>query len=225
MAIYARSDLAYVFVSDAHGGCNSAHSRPVEHGAPAKVWKLSCELCADQLRKDPHWSSTPEDIPLTFDEQTARDRAEKSGKLDRENQLASALIELGKLGDLPQAIGAAVAAILGGAQAQAITNHVPGEMVCAGCGNGQPGGARFCNQCGSAMSQPAAKAELPPPPSGGKVPRLRDQPIPVLRGIAKAHGVDLPEDCKRPQMITLLADAGVTGNDVARFLAGELVSA
>src|SRR5215472_8680361 len=103
MAVYARGDIAAVTISATHGGCGTTHSRPVEQGAPARIWSLACEAgCEDYLRSDPLWSATIPEIPETYDETKKRERDEKAGKLDRENQLAAALIELGGLAQLPE---------------------------------------------------------------------------------------------------------------------------
>ncbi len=222
MTMWARSDVCAINISDAHGGCGTpgGHRRPVEHGAPAKVWALDCLPCEDHLRHDGHWSSSSVEIPETHDEAKARERNEKLGKLDRENQLAAAMIELGKLGSLPEAIGAALAGMLGGGQA------VAGLLECAN-GHGQPAGQKFCGQCAAPMHAPSAKAALPAaqkaaePPAqvpAGKMRRLRDARVDELQALARLHSVETAPDAKRPELIAALSAAGVTNADLARLL-------
>lgn len=99
MTLYARSDVMSVSISRDSGGCGTSHSRPVKDGAPARDWGLDCPDCEAHLKGsrkprilkntpgdpknnipsrqervadcDPHWSSTPESVPLTPDEQLA----------------------------------------------------------------------------------------------------------------------------------------------------------
>ena len=96
MTLYCRSDIAAVSVSpEGHGGCGITHSRPAPGGKPEKLWALTCDGgCENHLRHDSHWSVTDIEIPETYDETKRRERNEKTGKLDRENQLAGAMIEL-----------------------------------------------------------------------------------------------------------------------------------
>lgn len=212
MALFARSDLAYLNVPAEIGGCGLPHSRPVEQGAPAKVWDLGCPPCEDVKRRqnDPHWSATPEDVPLTFDQERAREKAEKSGKLDRENQLAAAIIELGKLGSLPEALGRILAPALGAAQ---VPSTLAGQMVCPS-GHGNPPGQKFCGDCGQPMSQPAARAAITAPPApSGRPRRLRDARLDELQALARNRLLDA--DGTRADLITRLAAAGVTSNDLA----------
>ena len=230
MPLFARSDLAYLNVPAESGGCGEPHSRPVTQGAPARVWRLDCEPCCDVKRSqnDPHWSSTDAEIPLTYDEDRAREKAEKSGKLDRENQLAAAIIELGKLGQLPEALARALAPALPSVAALA------GELVCPS-GHAQPAGMKFCGECGAAMHGTVATAALPAaqkapeppvPPAGGKpLPRIRDQKAEVLQGLCRTHGVAAEPDARRADLIVALGNAGVTNNDLARYLAEPLVAA
>lgn len=212
MTVWARSDIVEVNISAAHGGCGSRHVRDLNpDGTLVRPWGVTCPNgCENQLRHDSHWSVTPEDVPDTFDEAKARERAEKAGKLDRENQLAAAMIELAKLGSLPEAIGAAVAAMLGGSQVQALA----GQMVCGACGNSQPGGMKFCGECAAPMSQPVAKAELTAPKApDGKPRRLRDARLDELQALARSK--NLPDGGTRAALINRLAAAGVTSNDLA----------
>jgi hypothetical protein len=210
MTVWARSDLASVSISAVHGGIAHTHSRPVTDGAPVKPWALDCDQpgCEDFLRSDPCWSATIIEVPETYDETKAREQAEKSGKLDRENQLAAAIIELGKLGQLPAALGQVLAPMLG-------AGAVAGMLECAACGNGQAPGMKFCGNCGQPMSQPAAAAALTAPEDRQRSVRLRDARLDELQALARLHGVD--PDGKRPDLISRLGLAGVTNADLARL--------
>lgn len=227
MTMWARSDVCAINISAAHGGCATpgGHRRPVEHGAPVKTWALDCPPCEDHLRKDAGrtvgatWSVTDVEIPETYDETKRRERNEKTGKLDRENQLAGAMIELGKLGSLPEAIAQALASLAGGVPALA------GQMVCPD-GHAQPAGQKFCGQCAAPMRQPAAKAALPAAgsaaePSGARaagqrLPRLRDASKDDLMALARERGLD--DAGTRPELIARLGSAGVTNADLSRLL-------
>lgn len=190
------------------------HSRPVENGAPVKIWALTCPSCEDFLRHDSSWSATAAELPETHDERVVRERDERLGKLDRENQLAEAIIRLGALGDLPQAIGQMLGPVLG-------TTALPGLMECPN-GHGQAPGQKFCGECGAAMSRPVAKAAIrgaEPAPAApvarpaGPRQRLRDANLRTLQALARSRHLDA--DGTRPELIARLSAAGVTSNDLA----------
>ena len=225
MTMWARSDVCAINISAAHGGCATpgGHRRPVEHGAPVKIWALDCPPCENHLRQDAGrtagalWSVTDVEIPETHDEAKRRERNEKSGKLDRENQLAGAMIELAKLGQLPEAIAQALAAVAG-----TVPLALAGNMECPS-GHVQPAGQKFCGECAAPMRAPAA---LPAPVAvagepalsgaGRKLTRLRDASKDDLMALARSRGLD--ESGTRPDLITRLSSAGVTSADLARLL-------
>lgn len=220
MSLWARSDLAAVTISAAHGGCAKTHSRPAPGGVPDPVWQLDCVGgCEDHLRHDPHWSSTAVEIPETYDETKAREKNEKSGKLDRENQLAAAMIELAKLGSLPEAIGQALASIAGGIPALA------GLLECPD-GHAQPAGQKFCGECAAPMRATAAQIALPAPVRAAeptadsgtvKLPKLREARLEELQALARMRNLD--DEGTRKVLIARLAAAGVTSNDYAALVA------
>jgi hypothetical protein len=225
MTLYARSDLAYVVVPTTSGGCGEPHRPPTVNGAPVKPWKLDCtSQCEDYLRvhMSDQWSSTLTEIAETYDETKAREQSEKSGKLDRERQLADTMIELGKLGQLPEALGQVLARVLGTPVAA-----LAGAVVCPQ-GHDNPAGKKFCADCGGPLSQPVTKAALPGPerpaePSAAEASpedrqrsvRLRDARLDELQALARMNGLD--EDGKRPDLISRLAAAGVTSADLQRL--------
>lgn len=204
MTVYARSDIASVFIpAEGFGGCGVRHGRPVHEGAPVKVWQLDCLACENQLRRDPHWSSTHAEIPETYDQTLIRERDEKMGKLDRENQLAAALIELGKLGNLPQALAQAFAPALSAAGATV----AGAEMLCPS-GHPNAPGQKFCGECGASMHGPAPERQIEPP-APPQVPSVPSEDLVSL------HPQKLAKKCREAG----LNDKGSKAELVARLQA------
>lgn len=147
MALHARSDLAAVTISPEHGGCGDLHSRPVDKGAPVKLWTLDCPLCEVALKKinDPHWSGTISGIPETPDEKQYREDQELKGKSDQQAQTAEAIAKLASLGDLPSAI-AQLAAMFSGEPKRDRFDRT--KAICTGCGESMDSQANFCGFCG-----------------------------------------------------------------------------
>ncbi len=217
MTLYSRSDVALILIPAEIGGCGEPHSRPVIDGAPQHPWALPCSACEDYLRvhMPDQWSATTTEIPETHDEKLAREKAEKSGKLDRENQMAAALVELAKLGQLPEAIGKAFAQIA--AASGAAVQPLAGMLECPS-GHATAAPAKFCAECGAALSQPAPAAAIAAPQQSAgrpparepsvKVPRMRDGRIDVLKAFAAANGLD--DTGPRSDLISRLSNAGLT---------------
>lgn len=188
MAIFARSDLCYVAVSTDHGGCGSAHSRPVIGGAPVKVWALDCPGgCEDYLRKDSLWAATATTIPETPDETATREDVEKRGQVEQANATAAALRDLAKLGDLPSAI-AKLAQFMAGSAPQIEAQPVP--LLLCQHGHQNRATASFCSSCGTSLSEPVKAdrgrelTEAGPKTSGD----LESLSLSELRGVAKKVG-------------------------------------
>jgi hypothetical protein len=226
MTVYAQNDICAKVIPASFGGCNQLHRRPVVNGAPAKLWALDCPQCEDHLRSDPQWSTTLSELPETYDEKLRREDFEKRGALDERKLMAMALAKLTGI-DIPETIAGAISGI---------APHIAGLMECASCGNGQPAGAKFCNECGQPMSQPVSKAAISAPerhaeppaaaPSqhqGPKPARLRDANRQTLAALARASGLD--DSGKRADLIGRLAAAGVTSAGLQRFLEGQPVAA
>jgi hypothetical protein len=127
-----------VAVSRAHGGCGEPHSRPVSHGAPAKIWALNCPQCSEYLANDPLWSGTLADVPTTPDEDLARDNAEKSTTRSREDIMALALA---KIAGLP------VAEFL---EPMIKRTADYGTIACA-AGHENVPSSKFCAECGARL--------------------------------------------------------------------------
>jgi SAP domain len=221
MTVYARSDIAAVSISAIHGGIAHTHSRPVEDGAPARIWALTCDLtgCEDFLRHSDQWSSTVSEIPETYDEKLKREDFEKRGALDERKLMAMALAQLCGL-PVPDTISGAISGMM---------PHIAGVLECASCGSGQPSGAKFCNGCGSPMSTPVSKAALDAPqrpaeppaaapsPNRRAVPqRLQDLRHDELQAACRARG--LPDQGVRKDLMKRLRNAGVTNADIQRLL-------
>lgn len=219
MTLYAQNNLCAVSVSpEAHGGCGTTHRRPVEAGAPVKLWALTCEAgCENHLRHDPQWSTTIAELPEAYDEKIRREDFEKRGALDERKLMAMALAKMTGI-DIPDTIVGAITGMM---------PHIEGVLECPN-GHGNAAGKKFCGDCGSPMSGPVPKAALdgpqqpaqppPAPPSpeaGTKLRRLRDARLEELQALAEVNGVDTSG--KRPALIARLAAAGVTSADLARL--------
>ena len=228
MTVYARADLAHTLIPEAFGGCGERHFRPVVDGAPAKLWALDCQDgCENFLRHDPLWSTTTTEVPETYDHRLAREQSEKSGKMDRERQLAEALVQLAPLGDLPNALGQMLSQLMGTTPPAALA----GQMECPDGHPNQPG-HKFCSQCGQAMSQAVPAAAISAPEkaaaataAGVDMPgsgRLKDANKKSLQALCRAHNLD--DAGTNAELVLRVSNAGLTINDLMR-LAGVPVAA
>lgn len=148
MTVWARSDVAAVSISPAHGGCGDVHGRPVVEGAPVKVWALTCHSgCEDFLRNDPLWSGTAHEIPETPDETAQREDADRRGQVEQQKNMTSALIDLAKLGDLPDAL----VQIFKSVAIQQRPELTALDVMCPN-GHRNPATAKFCADCGTAVT-------------------------------------------------------------------------
>ena len=173
-------------------------------GAPAKVWKLDCPPCEAYLRgdrkpkilkhkikdgrivsqervadADPMWSSTPDTVPLTPDEERTDALRRERGKMQIEMLQALAAVR-GTGIDLP-----AEALYL-------LENELPpgvlhGTVVCVNS-HDVPAGSTFCGECGASM---AARAAVEPPAAAFEEPgvdlaRLHPQ---TLRKMCRDRGL------------------------------------
>jgi hypothetical protein len=215
MPLYSWSANVSTHVPVGAGGCGVTHSRPVVDGAPQYPWRLDCPPCEDFLRvhNADQWSTTTTEIPETYDESRARESAEKSGKLDRENQLAAAIIELGKLGQLPEALGQVLAPMLG-----APVLALAGKVVCP-AGHDNAAGLKFCGECGVSMSGQAAISAPQQATAAQRHAgpfRIQDLRHDELRAACRARG--LPDEGVRKVLIKRLRDARVTNADLEQLL-------
>jgi hypothetical protein len=204
MVLYAAADQVWVGVSvDAHGGCGrkGGHGRPVENGAPVRIWALDCPPCENHLRHDPKWAPTISQIPETYDEKIQREDFDKRGVLDERRLMAMALARLTGL-DLPETLAAAI----GG------TPHV--QVALCRDGHANSVSVKFCGECGVSMAAPqqavtvqdhaAARTgewplDLPPAATARPVPessvnarkpRWRDMRLDQLAALAREKDLD-----------------------------------
>lgn len=220
MALFARSDLMSVSIPATSGGCGSTHSRPVTRGSVARVWKLDCPRCEAYLKgdhkakvikvvggdknkgipsrmehvadADPHWSSTPETVPATPDEEHVNSVKAEIGKEQLNMLQAFAAAKAAGL-DIPE-----------NAMWVLERNFDPkvlkGEILCID-GHQNPAGTKFCGECGKSLH---IRAEIP---SGGhgNVPEgdYSKVPVKILRDMCKDQG--LPVTGNRAQLIERLS--------------------
>lgn len=193
MTVHARSDVASITVSAAHGGCGRVHTRPAPGGNPVPLWSLDCPQCEDFLRSDPLWASNVSEVPETPDEVTAREDFDKRGAKDKDAVLTLALARLA--GISPDVLPESLTRMISGVQA-----HIPGKLLCPG-GHANPAGQKFCGECGAGMHQtaPAAAIERPAvaPTAeakdvGGKngSADLSGLHVQKLKALAKRHKID-----------------------------------
>ena len=145
IALYARSDLASVTVSPAHGGCGRTHSRPAPGGKPAGLWDIepACEPCASHLRHDPLWSPTVSKIPETHDEKAARENLQERG--DRHSRDLTALMLAQMAGDRAGEVTIR--------QLMAARGDMESFATCRD-GHPNPSSAKFCAECGAPVTPP-----------------------------------------------------------------------
>ena len=161
MVAYCSSDIQSVSISSAQGGCGQTHSR-----GGARIFRLECEQCAGvvlgtsrpkvckwtpehgyrygQTDPWPGWATAIQDIPLTFDEQLARDRGKRDGQTELEQLQALAMAK-----QLGIAVPQALANSLGGIRALEDLKAEP-QALCPD-GHSNRAGARFCDLCGTSM--------------------------------------------------------------------------
>jgi len=152
MTLYARSDVCSIAVPISSGGCGATHSREVTHGAPARLFALSCGPCEGFLkeRASDIWATTLADIPETPDETKGREDFQKRGATDRDNILAIAMAKLAGV-ELPQTIRQAIS----GASPE--LPAIPGKLICPDGHDAEPG-SKYCSECGAEMRRPLIAA-------------------------------------------------------------------
>ena len=183
--LYARSDVASVTVPVQSGGCGATHSRAVTRGAPAKVFAIDCpDHCEPHLRgdrrpkklvyqidkntgqavrqervadADPMWSSTPDTIPLTPDEERTNTTRSERGAM--QIQMLQALAAIRQTGiDIP-------AEAMWLLEREVPAGVLQGTVLCAN-NHDVPAGLKFCGECGVSMAARAAIGSAPEDPSG-----------------------------------------------------------
>jgi len=155
-------------------GCGASHSREVTRGVPAKIFSITCEPCESYLRgdrkqkklvyetdkrtgqsirqarvadSDPMWSSTPDTVPETPDEERVNGIRQERGA--QQIQMIQALAALRSTG---AGIPADAMWLL---ERELPAELLRGTVVCAN-GHDNQAGLKFCGECGVPMSSRAA---------------------------------------------------------------------
>ncbi len=187
-------------------GCGATHTRPVTHGAPAKVFQLDCLPCESHLRgdrkpkilryetdkktgrvirqeriadADPHWSSTPDTTPLTPDEERTNEVRSERGRMQIEMLQALAALRSTGVEVPPEAMWLLERELPAGV--------LRGTIVCAN-GHDSPAGLKFCGECGVSM---AAKAAI-----GSGQPADEDEPAEAAVDLSRLHPQTLRKMCR-----------------------------
>lgn len=210
MSVFARSDVASVALSASHGGCGQVHTRPAPGGIPTQVWELECRMCEEHLRHDSLWAPTALSIPETPDEAINRASNEKRTAVE---QAAQNVAAMEKLGDMPEALAAALVKLL--------RPDAPGYTAYCPAGHSAPASATFCGECGARMPKafletPPAALEALPEPEPTEEPRgflkaaekaptdLEAMSFGELKKLATSYG--LPVRRSKEDMITAMRD-------------------
>lgn len=213
VSVFARSDLMSVSIPVTSGGCGETHSRPVRNGAPARIWELTCAPCETYLKgsrrviagyknghlkwkmdHDPHWSATPADIPFTPDEERAQENYSERGAMERDHLQTLALARIAGV-----AVPETLTGMLTGAWSR--TDLVAGTLLCP-AGHENPGGVKFCGQCGESLYKRAGEIS-----DGLDIPvgRLDDLHVKTLQKLAREQG--LSPAGKKEDLIVRLREA------------------
>jgi hypothetical protein len=151
---YARADIQAVTVGEGHGGCGEEHRRePDPDGRPADVFFVDCDMCELFLSRDPLWSASLDELPESPDQEKARLAFEQKGAKQLSSLRTLALARMAGItaSDVPAELKAMITSG---------PVRVPGITVCS-AGHDNVPGSRYCSTCGTPMSGPAAKGELP----------------------------------------------------------------
>jgi hypothetical protein len=209
-------------------GCGATHSRPVTHGAPAKIFKLDCPPCEAYLRgdrkpkilryqtdpktgqtvrqeriadADPMWSSTPDTVPLTPDEERTNTVRSERGRMQIEMLQALAALRSTGIEVPPEAMWLLERELPSGV--------LRGSVVCANA-HDVPAGSAFCPQCGVSM---AARGVL----AGGDA----EPEAPAAVDLGRLHVATLRKRCRDAG----LPDKGSKDVLIRRLEAAEKVAA
>ena len=222
MPLYARSDVMGVSIPVESGGCGQNHTRPVIKGAPVKTFKLTCGPCESYLRgdrkprilkyhidkatgqsvrqervadSDSMWSSTPDTIPLTPDEDRTNTTRESRGKMQIEMIQALAAM---------RSTGIQVPAEAMWLLEREIPEGVlRGTVLCAE-GHDNAAGVKFCGECGISMATRGA-IEAPQEPGTHAVVDLDRIHPQTLKKMCREKG--LPDKGSKDDLIGRLQAA------------------
>lgn len=204
--MWARGDVMCLSLGD--HGCGALHTREVTRGVPAKQFSITCGPCEQHLsgaRKprilkyqqdthgnvthqeriadaDPLWSSTPETIPLSPDEQ-------RTDAHFRE----TAMLQINAMNALGTAISNGLQ--IPPEMMYLLRKQLPADMLLPGalvCANGHdaPAGSKFCPECSISM---AARGALGPGTEDSS--SSEDDADPVV-DLGKLHPQTLKKMCR-----------------------------
>jgi len=175
ISLYARSDVCAISIP-LPNGCGATHTRPVTRGVPAKVFELTCPPCEAYLRGDgkpkklvyetdkrtgqvvrqarvpdasDQWSSTPDTIPQTPDEE--RVNAVRQERGSQQIQMIQALAALRATGI--QVPDEAMWLL----EKELPAGILKGTVLCVN-GHDNQSGLKFCGECGVSMAARGAIA-------------------------------------------------------------------
>lgn len=194
MTRYARSDQYAIRQAN---GCGKEHVRPKdESGSHVSLWALVCAPCEATLTDDPHWSGHAAEVPLTPEEDRAKE------KLVNEGNAAV------------QQMTAAMAALF----AQGVTQQQQAGGVTCRCGTVAGANARFCAACGASLVQdpvviPAhVEKSVSVEPSAAKGDATLEQPEPEV-DLSAVHTLTLKKMARHRG----LSDVGPRDDLIARL--------
>ena len=203
MPLYARSDVCAISLP-LPNGCGATHTRPVTRGVPAKIFKLECPKCESVLRgdgkqkilryhidpktgqtvrqervadSDPMWSSTPDTIPLTPDEDRTNTTRQERGRMQIEMIQALAAMRATGIQVPPEAMWLL--------EREIPENVLRGTVLCANQ-HDNPAGLKFCGECGVSM---AARAAIEPAADEPAVVDLGRLHVQTLRKMCRDAGL------------------------------------
>ena len=221
MTLYSRSDVCSISIPLPHG-CGASHQREVTRGVAAKAFAITCAPCEQYLRgdgkpkilkyetdpktgqvvrqariadADPMWSSTPDTVPLTPDEERTNIVRSERGRMQIEMLQALAALRSTGVEVPPEAMWLLERELPSGV--------LRGTVVCANQ-HDVPAGNKFCPECGISM---VARGALPGPAPEPEEPA-------VDRG--RLHPQTLRKRCR---------DAGLSDKGSKDALIGRLQAA
>ena len=225
MTRYARDDMSCITISPETGGCGQSHSRPVIQGAPVKTWALDCPPCEAVLagahkpkilkyqtdRKtgqvthqervadaDPMWSSTPDTIPLSPDQERTHALQIERGERQLRALESIASLERSRVNfrDRPD--------VLFYLREQELPEDILQGIVLCANDHPNPAGAKFCNECAISMATRGA-LEQGGGADGEAVVDLGRLHVQTLRKRCRDAG--LPDKGSKEQLISRLQAA------------------
>ena len=184
MTLYARSDVAGITIPSTIGGCGEFHGRPVIKGAPAREFRLDCPPCEAHLRgdrkqkklvyqtdpktgqvlrqervadADPMWSSTPDTVPMTPDQERTH-----HVRIERGEQQLRALESIATLAKAGIDFRTRPDVLFFLRENQLPEDVLQGTVLCADSHPNLPG-TKFCSECGMSMAARGAIAAAEEP--------------------------------------------------------------